>query len=211
MISGWLLRRRLLDRVCRGESVRHTFLAFSPHRLRWCWGSSDAKGLFATYLWEVDGSWEWKGIMKDTTIELFSCSRPSCWGRVHVIMLKLKRKRNFCWHSGVWFQYVLLPFWEDGDIEEQKHTSWSCLMTDLAIGNSVGTPSYCLQRLPLLLTCTPAEQQRHHCSSDTLNIQSKRMVPFKTTRRVKNREQGVGRAKVSPHSCVWPLRVIGIV
>lgn len=100
------------------------------------------------------------------------------------------------------FSISFCLFWEDCDIEEQKHTSRSCLMTDLAIGNTVGTPSHCLQRLPPLLTCTPAEQQRRHCSSGTLNMSSKRMVPFKTTRMVKNSVQGVGRAKVSPHSRV---------
>lgn len=92
-------------------------------------------------------------------------------------------------------------FWEDCDIEEQKHISWSCLMTALAKGNTVGTPSYCLQQLPPLLACTPAEEQSHHCSSHPLNVLSKRMVPFKTTRTVKNRAQGVGRTRVGPHSC----------
>lgn len=112
VISAWFLRRRLLGRVCRGESVRHTFLAFSLHRLRWCWWRqhSEAKGLFATWLEEVDGSWEWKEIMKDTTHELFFLSRPFCWGHVDVIMLKLNRKLNVCFRSGVWFQYLFWPF-----------------------------------------------------------------------------------------------------
>lgn len=52
-------------------------------------------------------------------------------------------------------------------------------MTALAKGNTVGTPSYRLQQLPPLLACTPAEQQSRHCSSDPLNVLSKRMVPFK--------------------------------
>lgn len=110
VISGWFLWRRLLGRVCRGESVRHTFLAFSLHRLCWCWGNTVKQRDSLPLDSDLDESWEWKEIMKDITNKLFSHSRPSCWGRVYVIMLKLKRKLNVCHPSGVWFQYLLLPF-----------------------------------------------------------------------------------------------------
>lgn len=74
-------------------------------------------------------------------------------------------------------------------------------MTALAKGNMMGTPSYCLQQLPLRLACAPAEQQSRHCSSEPLNVLSKRLVPFKNdTDGGKKRAQGVGRARVGPHS-----------
>lgn len=68
--------------------------------------------------------------------------------------------------------------WEDRDIEEQKHISWSCLTTALAEGNT-GNSLLLSQQLPPLLSCTPAEQQSRHCCSDPLNVLSKRTVPFK--------------------------------